>query len=73
MVADEMEGAVLRKDSRLLLTGTILKKKGEATCDLIAASDLSEIAFGDRVSFESAENKKTMHQAFPITHLDRSP
>jgi hypothetical protein len=63
----------LRKDSRLLLTGTILKKKGEATCDLIAASDLGEIAFGDRVSLQSAENKKSMHQAFSIAHLDRSP
>jgi hypothetical protein len=68
-----MEGAVLRKDSRLLLTGAILKTEVETTCDLIAASDLGEVAFGDRVSFQSAENKKTMHQAFPITHLDRSP
>src|SRR5580692_2992052 len=73
MVADEAEGPVLRKDGGLLLKGAIFKTEVEATCDLIAARDLSEIAFGDRVSFQSAENKKSMHQAFPITHLDRSP
>jgi len=73
MVADEMEGSALRKDGGLLFPGAVLKTKREATCDLIAASDLDEVAFRDRVSLESAENKKAVDQAFPITHLDRSP
>src|ERR1700684_3842414 len=72
VIADEMEGSVLRKDGGFFLPGAILETEDQPACHLIATSDLGEVAFGDRDAFEIAENEKAVDQTFAIAHLDRS-